>query len=78
MIDPDKPFQTTGSTPIEGRYVVVFDAAAPGESGRFGLRALEDEVPTVLEDQGFDLENYFPRLGIAVVDGDSAGTGIVR
>lgn len=71
MIDPDKPFQTTGSTPIEGRYVVVFDAAAPGESGRFGLRALEDEVPTVLEDQGFDLENYFPRLGIGVVDGDS-------
>lgn len=71
MIDPDKSFQTTGATPIEGRYVVVFDAAAPGESGRFGLRALEDEVPTVLEDQGFDLENYFPRLGIAVVDGDS-------
>lgn len=70
MIDPDKPFSTTEATPISGRYVVVFDTDAPGDSHRPGLRALEDEVPTVLEAQGFDLENYFPRLGIAVVDGD--------
>lgn len=71
MIDPDKPFSITEATPIRGRYVVVFDADGPGESSRFALRTLQDEVPTVLEAQGFNLENYFPRLGVAVVDGDS-------
>lgn len=72
MFDPDTPFSaTTSATPIPGRYVVVFDSPEATEPGRFGVRALDNEVPAVLEAQGFSLDEYFPRLGVAVVDSDS-------
>ncbi|PQZ95739.1 peptidase S8 [Arthrobacter sp. MYb227] len=72
MFDPDAPFSVaSAATPIPGRYVVVFDSPEATEPGRFGVRALENEVPSVLEAQGFDLGDYFPRLGVAVVNSDS-------
>ncbi|GAA1865183.1 hypothetical protein GCM10009715_10450 [Paeniglutamicibacter psychrophenolicus] len=69
MFDPDKKL-TTAAVPVPGRFVVVFDAPGSAGAARFGARALQDEVPSVLEQQGFGLETYFPRLGVAVVDGE--------
>lgn len=77
MFDPDKPL-STAAVPVPGRYVVVFDRPGPGGSARFGARALQDEVPGMLEAQGFDLEGYFPRLGVAVVDAESGQLGELR
>lgn len=72
MFDPDAPFSVaSAATPIPGRYVVVFDSPEATEPGRFGTRALDNEVPAVLETQGFSLDEYFPRLGVAVVDSNS-------
>ncbi|MFI8411268.1 S8 family serine peptidase [Paeniglutamicibacter gangotriensis] len=78
MFDPTQPFSITEATPVPGRFVVVFDSTGPAEPGRLGTRALQDTVPDVLEEQGFGLENYFPRLGVAVVDGDSPQLGELR
>lgn len=77
MFDPDKPL-STAAVPVPGRFVVVFDRPGPGASARFGARALQDEVPGMLEAQGFDLEGYFPRLGVAVVDAESGQLGELR
>ena len=77
MFDPDKPL-STAAVPVPGRFVVVFDQPGPGASTRFGARALQDEVPGMLEAQGFDLEGYFPRLGVAVVDAESGQLGELR
>lgn len=72
MFEAGKPLSVASSaTPIPGRFVVVFDSPEATEPGRFGIRALENEVPAVLEAQGFDLDGYFPRLGVAVVDSNS-------
>lgn len=73
MISPDAPLTSASATPVPGRYVVVFDTRTPAVQGRFGVRAtFQEEVPTMLQSQGFALDTYFARLGVAVVDGESA------
>lgn len=46
------------------RYVVVFDTADP--------EIRTERAPGLLSEDGFSTRTYFPRLGIAVVDGDAA------
>ncbi|RAX51121.1 peptidase S8 [Arthrobacter sp. AQ5-05] len=77
MVDPEKPLPPA-AVPVPGRFVVVFDQPGPAASARFGARALQDEVPGMLEAQGFDLDGYFPRLGVAVVDAESGQLGELR
>ncbi|MGO2053995.1 S8 family serine peptidase [Glutamicibacter sp. 287] len=67
MFTPEVPFLRSSATPIPGRYVLVFDSAEQTESASVGLRALSEDVPQILESEGYGLTEYFPRLGIAVV-----------
>ncbi|WP_404286901.1 S8 family serine peptidase [Glutamicibacter arilaitensis] len=67
MFTPEVPFLRSSATPIPGRYVLVFDSAEQTESTSIGLRARAEEVPQILESEGYSLTEYFPRLGIAVV-----------
>lgn len=55
---------------VPGRYVVTFDPAPPGQSSRIGVRTREQDAPQALEEEGYSLDTYFPRLGIAVVEGE--------
>lgn len=55
---------------VPGRYVVTFDSAPPGQSPTLGVRTRETDAPRALEEDGYSLDTYFPRLGIAVVDGE--------
>lgn len=73
MFNPDEP-RTVGITsePVPGRYVVVFDdTEAPGDRTA-SMGVLQQEVPDMLQQEGYSLNQYFPRLGIAVVDSESA------
>lgn len=69
---------TATATPVPGRFVVVFAHAHPSAPDRFGARALQDEVPRMLEQEGFSLDTYFPRLGVGVVEGGTAQLGELR
>ncbi|WP_254455833.1 S8 family serine peptidase [Paeniglutamicibacter quisquiliarum] len=78
MFNTDESPSANGATPVPGRYVVVFADPHPSAGDRLGTRVLQDEAPRMLEQEGFSLETYFPRLGVAVVDGDSAQLGELR
>ncbi len=52
-------------TPVTSRYVVVFDTS--------DTTVLSDIAPSLLEADGFSTKLYFPRLGIAVVEGRPVG-----
>ncbi|PRA00546.1 peptidase S8 [Arthrobacter sp. MYb211] len=67
MFTPEVPFLRSSATPIPGRYVLVFDSAEQTETESVGIRALSEDVPQILESEGYGLTEYFPRLGIAVV-----------
>ena len=67
MFSTDDSPSLAPATPVPGRFVVVFAPAHPSAQDRFGARALQDEIPRMLEQEGFSLETYFPRLGVGVV-----------
>ena len=72
MFNPDEPLSmSTTSEPIPGRYVVVFDQTTPAGPLR-SMGVLQDEAPRMLEEEGYSTQLYFPRLGIAIVDSESA------
>ncbi|WP_431710210.1 S8 family serine peptidase [Glutamicibacter uratoxydans] len=72
MFTPDEPLSMSiASEPIPGRYVVVFDDTTR-VGPQMSLSQLRDEAPAALEASGHSPELYFPRLGIAVVDSESA------
>lgn len=75
MFNPDASPSIAGTTPVPGRYVVVFSAEHPAAGQMPGVRALQHEVPRLLEQEGFSLDSYFPRLGMAVVDAGSEQLG---
>ncbi|GAA3321725.1 S8 family peptidase [Paeniglutamicibacter sulfureus] len=75
MFISDESPTANAATPVPGRYVVVFADPHPSAGERFGARTLQEEVPTMLEREGFSLDTYFPRLGVAVVGGESAQLG---
>jgi len=64
MITPES--QPTAEVP--GRYVLIFDSPTTAHSSTLGIAALEDKVPNLLSAAGYETTEYFPRLGIAVVD----------
>ncbi|GHD09250.1 S8 family serine peptidase [Zhihengliuella salsuginis] len=64
MYDPNQSYTVTAS---ESRFVVVFDTD--------DATALAQEAPGLLSAEGFGTDTYFPRLGIAVVDGEAAKVG---
>lgn len=64
MITPES--QPTAEVP--GRYVLIFDSPTTAHSSTLGIAALEDKVPNLLSAAGYGTTEYFPRLGIAVVD----------
>lgn len=75
MFNPDEPqSMSAASEPIPGRYVVVFDNTQP-DGPMMSMGTLQDQVPSLLEEEGYSLNHYFPRLGIAVVDSESAQVG---
>jgi subtilisin len=78
MFNADESLSTNAATPVPGRYVVVFSAPHPSIGERFGTRTLQETVPDMLEREGFSLDAYFPRLGVAVVDGESDQLGELR
>lgn len=75
MFTSDESPTANAATPVPGRYVVVFADPHPSAGERFGARTLQEEVPSMLEREGFSLDTYFPRLGVAVVGGESAQLG---
>lgn len=56
--------QIPESPALPGRYVVVFDTA--------DAEVRERDAPDLLSAEGFSTQRYFPRLGIAVVESESA------
>ena len=64
MITPES--QPTAEVP--GRYVLIFDSPTSAHPSALGIAALEDKVPNLLSAAGYETTEYFPRLGIAVVD----------
>ncbi|GAB3194628.1 S8 family serine peptidase [Nesterenkonia suensis] len=56
------PEHTLTTTTREGRYVVVFDTP--------DLQVRDHDAPGLLSAEGLSTDSYFPRLGIAVVDGE--------
>ncbi|WPR64030.1 S8 family serine peptidase [Glutamicibacter protophormiae] len=64
MITPES--QPTAE--VSGRYVLIFDSPTSAHPSTIGMAALEDKVPNVLTAAGYQTTEYFPRLGIAVVD----------
>ncbi|MFJ2619330.1 S8 family serine peptidase [Glutamicibacter sp. NPDC087344] len=62
---------TEGNQPTEevpGRYVLIFDSPTSSHPSTLGIASLEDKVPNLLAAAGYSENEYFPRLGIAVVD----------
>lgn len=71
MFTPEVPFLRSNATPVPGRYVLVFDAPAASTDSTLGIRQLQEDVPQILESEGYSVSEYFPRLGIAVVSSQS-------
>lgn len=71
MFTPEVPFLRSGATAIPGRYVLVFDSPEHLDSPPMGIRTLTEDVPQILESQGYGVTEYFPRLGIAVVSSEN-------
>ncbi|WP_102158095.1 S8 family serine peptidase [Zhihengliuella halotolerans] len=64
MYEPNQSYSVTAAS---NRFVVVFDTD--------DVDALASDAPGLLSAEGFGTDTYFPRLGIAVVDGESGKLG---
>ncbi|MCO1338274.1 peptidase S8 [Kocuria polaris] len=64
MYEPNETYTVTAAA---NRFVVVFDTN--------DVDALAADAPGLLSAEGFGTDTYFPRLGIAVVDGESGKLG---
>lgn len=70
MLNPESTSQQVGVSRVPGRYVVTFDSPTARQTSAARTGILEHDAPNALEEDGYSLDTYFPRLGIAVVDGD--------